>query len=64
MSASIDELPPGERAERYREMADHTHSMALHLQNPKLRDAYLELSARWRSLAESTQRSFDPTDKH
>jgi hypothetical protein len=30
------------------------------VQNPKLREAYMELSGRWRSLAESTQRSFAP----
>jgi len=63
MSPSIDDLPPSERVERYREMADHTHALALKVQNARLRDAYLELSGRWRALAESTQRSFDPTDK-
>lgn len=62
MSLSIDDLPPDERVERYREMADHTHALALKVQNARLRDAYLELSGRWRALAESTRRSFDPPD--
>lgn len=62
MPADIDALPPEERIERYREMADHTRSIGLKVQNPKLRDAYLELSGRWRALAESTQRSFAPKD--
>ena len=63
MSPSMDELPAEDRIERYREMAEHTHALALKVQNPKLRDAYFELSGRWRALAESTQRSFDPIDK-
>jgi hypothetical protein len=64
MAPSIDDLPVGERVERYLEMAEHTHALALHVQNARLRDAYLELSSRWRALADSTQRSFDPPDKH
>ncbi len=56
----MDQLPPEERVERYREMAEHTRSIGLKVQNPKLREAYMELSGRWRSLAESTQRSFAP----
>jgi hypothetical protein len=60
MSMDMDQLPPEERVERYREMAEHTRSIGLKVQNPKLREAYMELSGRWRSLAESTQRSFAP----
>lgn len=62
MAMNMDELPPEERIERYREMAERTRSIGLKLQNPNLREAYLELSGRWRSLADSTQRSFAPKD--
>jgi hypothetical protein len=62
MSMDMDQLPPEERVERYREMAEHTRSIGLKVQNPKLREAYMELSGRWRALAESTQRSFAPKD--
>ena len=58
MTLSVDELPPEERAGRYREMAEHTHALAERVKNPELRAAYLELAGRWRALAESTQRSF------
>ena len=70
MQPSFDDLRPEERAQRYREMAEHTQSLASKVQNPRLREAYIELSGRWRALAESTQRafgaderSFDPADK-
>lgn len=70
MQSSFDDLPPEERAARYREMAEHTQTLAQKVANPRLREAYVELSARWRALAESTQRafgvndrSFDPKDK-
>ena len=63
MTMDMDELPPEERIERYREMAEHTRSIGLKVANPKLREAYMELSGRWRALAESTQRSFDPKDR-
>lgn len=63
MPRDMDELPPEERIERYREMAEHTRTIGLKVQNPKLREAYMELSGRWRALAESTQRSFDPKDR-
>jgi hypothetical protein len=70
MQPSFDDLTPEERALRYREMAEHTQSLAEKVKNPHLREAYIELSGRWRALAESTQRafsiddrSFDPPDK-
>ena len=59
---SLDELPPEERVSRYREMAEHTHALAERVTNPALRAAYIELSGRWRALAESTQRSFEGHD--
>ena len=58
MTASVDDLPPEERATRYREMAEHTESLARKVKNPQLRVAYIELSGRWRALADSTRRSF------
>jgi hypothetical protein len=58
MPLSVDELPPEERANRYREMAEHTRSLAEKVKNPELRAAYIELSGRWRALADSTSRSF------
>ena len=60
MPMTMDELPPEERIARYREMAEHTRSIGLKVQNPNLREAYMELSGRWRALADSTQRSFAP----
>jgi hypothetical protein len=62
MPPAIDELAPEERIERYREMAEHTRAIGQKVHNPKLREAYMELSGRWRALAESTQRSFAPKD--
>jgi sirohydrochlorin ferrochelatase len=47
---------------RYREMAEHTHALAERVQNPDLREAYLELAGRWRALAESTQRNAENGD--
>lgn len=58
MPVTVDDLPPEERASRYREMAEHTQSLARKVQNPQLREAYIELSGRWRALADSTRRSF------
>lgn len=58
MTLSVDDLPPEERANRYREMAEHTRSLAERVRNPQLREAYIELSGRWRALADSTSRSF------
>ena len=58
MTASVDDLPPEERATRYREMAEHTQSLAEKVHNPQLRAAYIERSGRWRALADSTRRSF------
>ena len=63
MAMDMDELPPEERIERYREMAEHTRAIGLRVQNPKLREAYMELAGRWRALAESTQRSFAPRQR-
>jgi hypothetical protein len=66
MQSALDDLPPDERAQRYREMAEHTQSLADKVKNPRLREAYIELSGRWRALADSTQRterSFAPRDK-
>ena len=60
MPMTMDELPPEERIARYREMAEHTRTSGLKVQNPNLREAYMELSGRWRALADSTQRSFAP----
>lgn len=58
MTVTVEDLPPEERANRYREMAEHTRSLAEKVQNPQLRQAYIELSGRWRALADSTSRSF------
>ena len=58
MTVSVDDLPPEERANRYREMAEHTRLLAEKVKNPELRAAYIELSGRWRALADSTSRSF------
>ena len=58
MTLSVEDLPPEERANRYREMAEHTRSLAEKVKNPQLREAYIELSGRWRALTDSTSRSF------
>ena len=58
MTLSVDDLSPEDRANRYREMAEHTRSLAAKVCNPELRAAYIELSGRWRALADSTSRSF------
>ena len=58
MTVSVEDLTPEERANRYREMAEHTRSLAERVKNPQLREAYIELSGRWRALADSTSRSF------
>jgi sirohydrochlorin ferrochelatase len=62
MTPSVDDLPAEERVSRYREMAEHTQALAARVENPTLREAYIELAGRWRALAESTMRSFDPKD--
>ncbi|HEX6858684.1 MAG TPA: hypothetical protein VF138_00580 [Caulobacteraceae bacterium] len=63
MTPAFDTLPPDERARRYREMAEHTKALAARVNNPTLREAYIELSGRWRALADSTQRSFAPREE-
>jgi hypothetical protein len=39
-------------------MAEHTQSLARKVENAQLKEAYVELSGRWRALADSTRRSF------
>jgi hypothetical protein len=56
MSMVIAELPPEERATRYREMAEETHTLATRADNPQVKSAYLELAGRWLALAQSSER--------
>ena len=56
MSMIIAELPPQERACRYREMAEETHALAHKADSPHVKAAYLELAGRWLALAQSSER--------
>lgn len=60
MMMNVDETPAAERAGQYREMAKNTEAMAEHVGSSSLREAYLELSDRWRALADSAERKVAP----
>jgi len=57
---NVDETPAAERAGQYRKMARNTEAMAEHVGSSNLKQAYLELSNRWKALAESAERKVAP----
>jgi len=52
-------LPPVERAQRYREMAEAAFLTATDAPTPQIKGSYLNLAASWHALASGLEEEFD-----
>ena len=51
----LSDLPPTERARRYRDLAEEAERHAKETRGGHIRDAYLVMASQWRKLAEETE---------
>ena len=56
MGHSFELLPAQERVQQYREMADATFLKAQKVEDPLLRDQYLNMAANWHALAQELEK--------
>jgi len=55
----FDLLPPVERAQRYREMAEAAFLTAADAPTPEIKGSYLNLAASWHALASGLEKELD-----